>query len=90
MSFGGAVSAMISSLKGNSRRKERTHFNRKELKAKGSNEIYSKLLKRKATPEQLAEIRAKVKTEKRRVLIKTIVFTILLLMALYFGIKWLF
>jgi len=89
MSFG-VVQSMITSLRNNSRRKQLTHFDRKGMALKGSIGNFDELLKRKATPEQLAEIREKIKTEKRKVLIKTIVISIFLLIIIYIGIKLLF
>jgi len=53
---------MLSSLKNNSRKKDETHFNRRGMPLKGSNKINPELLKRKATPNQLATIRKKVIT----------------------------
>jgi hypothetical protein len=90
MGFGGTESAMIASLKNNSRKKEKIHFDRKGITSNGSNEIFTELLKKKATPEQLAEIREKVKAERRKALIKTIILTVILFTAFYFGIKLLF
>jgi len=90
MSFGGSVSAMITTMKNNSRRKKRSHFDRNSLHENGSNEKFNELLKRTASPEQLEAIRAKVKADKKRTLIKTTVFSVIILICLFVLVKYLF
>jgi len=64
MSFGGSVQAMISSLKNNSRDRK-TLFDNKSLYRQKSSEGFKRLLAKRATPEQLAEIRYKLKRRNR-------------------------
>ena len=65
MSFGGSVSAMIASLKNNARPKRKTYFDRNST-AMHSEEQENPLLKKKATPEQLKQIRETIQQENKR------------------------
>lgn len=81
---------MITTLKNNSRKKNKTHFNRKGIPIKSSNIRLDELLKVKATPKQLFEIRKKVKEENRKSIIQSIILIILIFAAFYFVNKFLF
>jgi hypothetical protein len=71
MSFGGSVAGMITSLKNNARGKRVKKFDKKEsLKY---NISLKKLLKKKATPGQLNDIKAKLEIENKKNRIKTLV-----------------
>ncbi|RXQ87283.1 hypothetical protein EO244_16525 [Ancylomarina salipaludis] len=77
MSFGGSVQAMISSLKNNSRDRK-TLFDNKSLYRRKSSEGFKKLLAKRATPEQLAEIRYQLKKRNRINTFIVIVFSAVL------------
>jgi len=77
MSFGGSVQAMISSLKNNSRDRK-TLFDNKSLYRQKSSEEFKRLLAKRAKPEQLAEIRYKLKRRNRINTIIVIIFSVLL------------
>ena len=70
MSFGGAVSAMAASLRNNARKKRKTYFDRDNSHSENKNENRNTLLEKKATPEQLAEIRKEMIKENRKERIK--------------------
>ena len=75
MSFGGAVSAMITSLKNNSRDRK-TLYDYKDLyKTKSKNKIY--VTDKKATPEQLERIRTEMRAYNRKYALKLYGMTIL-------------
>jgi len=80
MSFGGAVSAMITSLKNNSRRKSKSHFETNNIGNRTRDTKLDSLLKKEATKEQLEKIRKKIKRQKInksiKIIIAFIVFTI--------------
>jgi hypothetical protein len=76
MSFG-VIQSMIISLRNNSRRKELSHFDRRNTPPDPLTGDFDNLLKRKASPEQLENIRNTIKREKRRELIITIVLAII-------------
>ncbi|MDB2384876.1 hypothetical protein N9V96_00195 [Polaribacter sp.] len=85
MSFGGAVSAMIASIKSNARGKRKTFFDRKHTYKKRVAE--DKLLQKKASPKQLQQIRKKLAKQNKRERTKTIlviIITILLFTLLFF------
>ena len=64
MDFGGSVAAMITSLKNNAR-KRKTLYDNKDLFYKvSSTKTY--VTDKKATPDQLREIRKRLKEENRR------------------------
>ncbi len=65
MSFGGSVSAMISSLKNNARAKRKTYFDRDNAFFKKRKKSRNALLDKKATPEQLEKIRKSLIKENR-------------------------
>ena len=74
MGFGGAVGAMITSLKNNKRSRVSTFKkleNYKDVKYKEG------LIEKKATPHQLKEIREKLQKENRKKLIITILYFII-------------
>lgn len=81
MSFGGSVSAMITSLKNNSRGKRTGYFDKKQNHSKSKKQKKNPLLEKKATPEQLEEIRMRLKKENKRntLLILAVTFIILAL-----------
>ena len=76
MSFGGAVSAMMTSLKNNKRTRV-SAFN----KLKGYDGIKYKKgrIEKKATPEQLKKIREKLQRENKKDLLITIIVIVSLL-----------
>jgi hypothetical protein len=78
MSFGGSVSAMISSIKNNTRSKRKTYFDRDNSNSrKGLNSKRNKLLDKKASPELLAKIKSEMIEESRRTKIKNRIIIIL-------------
>jgi len=80
MSFGGSVSAMISSLKNNAR-KRKTIFDKKSKSIRGTiNKVY--LSEIKADPAQLEEIRSRMKKENKIKFIK-IILTVVAILALF-------
>ena len=81
MSFGGSVSAMISSLKNNSRAKRKSYFDNKNNKYSNENEKKSVAYK-KATPEQIAEIKNKLMKENKKERLKNIIFVIFALISI--------
>lgn len=71
MGFGGAAAAMITSLKNNNRKKERTRY-----KGFGKSDNESKgLIKKKVSKEALQKIRSKIKAEHKKATIKIVVLT---------------
>ncbi len=69
MSFGGSVLAMITSLKNNSRKKNiKSYFEQSGSVFLHSNphSKLDKLLKKKASPEQLEKIKTKIRKERRK------------------------
>ncbi|WP_457617385.1 hypothetical protein [Lutibacter sp.] len=75
MSFGGSVSAMISSIKNNTRAKRKTYFDRKTSSFR-KRDKKNVLDEKKTTPEQLANIREKLAKENRKKSIKTALFIV--------------
>ncbi len=69
MGFGGSVSAMISSLKNNKRSRTSTF---EKLKKYEKSTYKKELIEKKATPQQLKEIRERLQKENKRRRIKTI------------------
>ena len=66
MSFGGSVSSMISSLKNNARNKRKNYFDRDNSISKHKNKKRNALLDKKATPEQLEQIRNNMIQENKK------------------------
>jgi hypothetical protein len=79
MSFGGSVSAMLSSIKNNARAKRKTYFDRDNKYSKNGEEKRNPLLDKKATPEQLAEIRNSLIKENKKDLIKNLIMIVVVL-----------
>lgn len=71
MGFGGTVHAMITSLKYN-KRPRKSLFAIKHQIGTGHTYGWQKVLEKKATPEQLEEIRTKMAQENRQIFIKRI------------------
>ena len=87
MSFGGSVSAMISSLKNNARPKRKTYFDRGYCGDKESKTRHP-LLDKKATPEQLKTIRENLKKEnKEQFLIQVFTMLIAISLILFFLLR---
>ncbi|MEQ6123621.1 hypothetical protein AAON49_05425 [Pseudotenacibaculum sp. MALMAid0570] len=84
MSFGGAVGAMITSLKNNKRDRKSAL---KKLKDSGveysdKTELH---FENEASPMELKKIREKVKEENRKIIIRNIIImTVIMLIAIYF------
>ncbi|SDW19122.1 hypothetical protein SAMN05444411_101249 [Lutibacter oricola] len=72
MNFGGAVSAMVTSIKNNARPKRKTYFDRDNKPSKKKKERNA-LLEKKATPQQLLKIRQTIKLENKEALKKNII-----------------
>ena len=72
MSFGGAVSAMVTSIKNNARPKRKTFFDRNSKSSKNKKEKNA-LLNKKVTPQQLLKIRQTIKLENKEALKKNII-----------------
>ena len=66
MSFGGSVSAMITSLKNNSRSKNRKSYFKKDKSFSNKENEKNVFLDKKATPEQLEAIRKNIRKNNRR------------------------
>ena len=79
MSFGGSVSAMLSTIKNNARAKRITYFDRDNKLSKNGEEKRNPLLNKKATPEQLAEIRNRLIKENQKNRIKNLLIIVILL-----------
>ncbi len=88
MSFG-IVQSMIISMRNNSRKKVLSHFDRREMPLKGLKGDFDVLLKRKATPEQLENIRKEIIRENKIDLIKTIAIMIIALLIILLGVNYL-
>ncbi|MGG8496652.1 hypothetical protein ACQY1Q_09560 [Tenacibaculum sp. TC6] len=79
--FGGAVSAMITSLKNNKRERKNIFDTLDDRQTKHSGKLY---FKQKATPEQLNEIRLKLKRENNiNFLLNSALFIITLSLILF-------
>ncbi len=68
MALLGSVQSMITTLKNNSRKKEKTHFNNT-----GVSGSLEKLSKKKMTPEELLKFRKDLKKKKKREIIKGLI-----------------
>ena len=66
MSFGGFVSAMITSLKNNSRQKNRKSYFKKDKSFSNKENEKNVFLDTKATPEQLEAIRKNIRNKNRK------------------------
>ncbi len=81
MGFGGAVSAMITSLKNNKRNRKSTFEKLEKFRKENNDKLY---FKNAATKEELEEIRFKMKKENRISLIKNItLFTVVFIILCY-------
>ena len=87
MSWGGAVQAMITSLKNNARKKRKNYFDGKGMNSEKQDTKHP-WLEKKASPEQLEAIRQKVALQKKVELIHNVRIMIisLVLMALVLSI----
>lgn len=90
MGFGGSVSAMIASIKNNSRAKRKTVFDRKYNYKK--KQVNDKLLSKKATSKQLEEIRKKIAQQKKKeryknLVVITLSLAIMIILTIYFSKK---
>ena len=74
MSFGGSVGAMITSLKNNKRSRVSTF---KKLKDYKNVDYGEGTIDKKASPEQLKEIREKLQKENRKKLIITLLYFVI-------------
>ena len=81
MSFGGAVSAMITSLKNNKRDRVSAFDKMKKNKVKSKLKLH---FDKKATPDQLKQIREKVRKENRKRATKNaLLFLVILAIFIY-------
>ncbi len=81
MSFGGAVSAMITSLKNNKRSRVSAFDKIKTNNAKSSIQLH---FKNKATSKELLQIKQKLKLENRKTFRKNlIIFSVMVLIVIY-------
>ena len=76
MSFGGSVSAMITSLKNNARPKKKILFDKKDTNWKNVNSDLKKISEKKASRKQLKQIRNKLIAENNRDNYKKIIILI--------------
>lgn len=83
MGFGGSVSAMISSLK-NNKRERKSAFEKMKNHASSSIQSDSLVFKNKASEEDLAEIKRKIRLENRKgLLLNSIGLTVVALLIVY-------
>ncbi|TCP25078.1 hypothetical protein EV195_104109 [Tenacibaculum skagerrakense] len=83
MGFGGSVSAMISSLK-NNKRERKSAFEKMKKHASSSIQSDSLVFKNKASEEDLAEIKRKIRLENRKgLLLNSIGLTVVALLIVY-------
>ena len=81
MGFGGSVSAMLSSLK-NNKRERKSAFDKLKGHKQKNNKLY---FDKKASKEELNQIRLKLKQENRKSFIKnTVIFIVILVVFIYF------
>lgn len=81
MSFGGAVSAMVTSIKNNKRKRPSAFENINRFEGDYNTQLQ---FNKKATPHQLEKIRTKLQEENRKRLIKYIVLlTIVISVVIY-------
>ena len=84
MSFGGAVSAMITSLKNNKRKRVSAFDKLERFQKENSDKLY---FEESASKEELEEIRHKTKRRNQRELIKNIAVLFILFIILFFLIS---
>lgn len=89
MSFGGSVSAMISSIKNNARSKRKTYFDRNNSASKNKDGKRNALLDKKATSEQLEEIKRKMSIENKQIRNKNILIYSCAIILILLGIVYL-
>lgn len=89
MSFG-VVQSMIISMRNNSRKKQAAHFDRQQMPLKDQRSTSSELLNKKASPQQLQKIKAKISSETRAAQIKTILITLFTTLGIILLTYWLF
>lgn len=83
MGFGGSVSAMISSLK-NNKRERKSAFEKMKNHASSSIQSDSLVFKNKASKEDLAKIRRKIRLENRKgLLLNSVGLTIIAALIVY-------
>ena len=80
MSFGGAVSAMITSLKNNARKRKTLYDNKDFFKTKSTKKTF--VTGKKATPKQLKEIRLRLQKENIRMVRRNLTITIIILVVI--------
>lgn len=82
MGFGGAVSTMITSLKNNARKRKTLYDNKDFFDRISTKKTY--VTDKKATPQQLREIRLRLKHERKKTLKRNLIITfgLLILIAL--------
>jgi hypothetical protein len=73
MSFGGAVSAMITSLKNNARKRKTLYDNKAFFDKISTKKTY--VTDKKATPQQLREIRLRLTDENQKTLRRNLIIT---------------
>ena len=79
----GSVSSMRTTLKNNSRKKEKQHFKNQKVHSHNPKSKLDKLKEIKATPEQIAQIRKKIRKQQRKyILFVTIIFLLIGLLSL--------
>lgn len=91
MSFGGAVAAMVTLIKNNTRSKRESYFDSKNISWNKKNSL-KKLLEKKASAKQLQNIKDRMRRENKKALQRSILIlfiTILFLFCLYIGTQWL-
>lgn len=84
MGFGGAVSAMITSLKNNNRRKKKNHFSKEKNYAVKKDNIHNYDFP-EATPELLEKIKNDLIIYNRKNTITTIIFMAIIIVISIFG-----
>ncbi len=89
MSFG-IVQSMIISLRNNSRRKQAAHFDRQQMPLKDQRSTSSELLNKKASPQQLQKIKAKISSENRSAQIRAFLITLFTTLGIILFTYWLF
>lgn len=85
MGFGGSVSAMITSMKNNDRRKKRTQFDKNCAGGYGECEKLEFNLP-KATPQMLKELRIRLIKERQQLFLKRLVVFSMVIIAIVFAI----
>ncbi len=84
MSFGGSVSAMITSLKNNSRSKNRKSYFKKDKSFSNKENEKNVFLDKKATPEQLEAIQKNIRKNNRKDrIVNVIILTITIILTVF-------